>query len=231
MLIKNNLKKLKNIIFPLSSFREKLKWKNQIRIIGKNSEIRSTIFEGFNMIGNSVSLVNCYIGKGSYISHNTRLIGSKIGNYCSIADNVTTGLGHHPLNTISTHPAFFYDTKRQLGWNLFSSTLPLSYDPYKKIGNSKYSTVIGHDVWVGSHVLIMDGISIGTGAVVGAGAVVTKDVPPFAIVAGVPAKIIRYRHKNEDIDAILKSQWWENDPVFLTANIENLEIKGIKFIL
>lgn len=232
MLLIRRLRGISNWIFPLSNFKEKFRLRDKLNIIGKNSTIRKCQFDGYNMIGNNVTLLNCQVGKGTYINHNTRMIGSRIGNYCSIADSVTTGFGHHPLTTVSTHPAFFYDTKNQLGWNLCENNgIKLVYDPYRKAKDSDYITEIGHDVWIGSHVLIMDGVTIGTGAVVGAGAIVTKDVPPYAIVAGIPAKIIRFRHENEDIEILLKSKWWDKDPEALASYIRKETIAGISYTI
>ena len=77
----------------------------------------------------------------------------------------------------------------------------------------------------------MDGVTIGTGAVVGTGSVVTKDVPPYAIVAGVPAKVIRYRHSQEVIDELLKSEWWEKTPIELSEKIDNFDVKSLRFKL
>lgn len=79
--------------------------------------------------------------------------------------------------------------------------------------------------------MIMDGVTIGTGAVVGSGAVVTKDVPPYAIVAGVPAKIIRYRHSPETIEALLKSEWWTKSPEWLAENLNTFKVGNVGFLL
>lgn len=77
----------------------------------------------------------------------------------------------------------------------------------------------------------MDGVTIGTGAVVGAGSVVTKDIPPYAIVVGVPAKIIKYRHSKEQIEELLKSEWWKYDPDWLNSNMDSVNIEGLNFLL
>lgn len=141
------------------------------------------------------------IGKYSYgwqqLCYKETMLG-EMGAFCSIAQNVTIPYGNHPLDTVSTHP-FFYGTI----FGLTDKNIPLAdVAP----GNGK--VVIGHDVWIGTGATILTGITIGTGAVIAAGAVVTKDVPPYAIVGGVPAKIIRYRFDEETIAQLLASKWW-----------------------
>lgn len=221
-----------NILFPLSNFIDKFRSRNLCFYNGEGSIIKNTRFEGHNMIGRKVTLVNCMVGEATYINHNSRLIGSKIGRYCSIADNVYTGFGHHPLDFISTHSSFFYDTTSQLGWSMFKPSAAPTYDPYRHPENDKgYITVIGNDVWIGSHAMIMDGITIGTGAVIGTGSVVTKDVPPYAIVAGVPAKILRYRHPESTINDLLKSEWWKMSFEDLKSNFQKFDINGIPFCI
>ena len=106
-----------------------------------------------------------------------------IGNYCSIARNVSIGLGLHPLNLFSTSPIFY---KRQNALLLDLISKDNEFKEYQPI-------TIGNDVWIGANAIIMDGITIGNGAVIAAGAVVTKNVPAYAIMGGVPAKLIKYR--------------------------------------
>ncbi len=133
------------------------------------------------------------IGAGSYIRSGCELLNVReIGRYCSIGNGVVIGQERtgHPLDWVSTHP--------------FQHT-----DDSKSFSQHREPTVIGHDVWIGREAIIMEGVTLGTGCVVGARAVVTKNVPPFAIVAGVPARVIRMRHSDSVIAALLSSQWWE----------------------
>lgn len=164
-------------------------------------------FTDDSQIGNNSHLfTNCivnhsFIGNYTYIGRNSLIQNAKIGNYCSISHEVICGLGRHPLDLFSTSPVFY---RKNNPLHLQIVDKDIDFEEYLPI-------TIGHDVWIGAHAIIMDGISIGNGAVIAAGAVVTKDVPPYAIVAGIPAKIIKYRSERENQ---LKQQdtWWLCDP-------------------
>lgn len=150
---------------------------------------------------------NVYIGKCTYLSPNT-VIESKvsIGRYCSIAPNVYIAPGEHYISFVTTHPIMFEPYWRKL--------LNIAEKEYyiKKINKSDIETVIGNDVWIGINVTIMRGVRIGDGAVVASGAVVTQDVPPYAVVGGVPARVIKYRFDDETISFLLEQKWW-NQPL------------------
>lgn len=218
-----------NLFYPLRNSVEKLRLSRRCFFRGKYSIVKNTVFEGHNMIGSRVTLIDCKIGIATYINDNSRFFKAKIGNYCSIAENVKSGFGQHPLDRVSTHPAFFYDTRSQLGWKLYDREQCSDYNPFRLSKDGEHLISIGDDVWIGSDVLLMDGVTIGTGAVVAAGAVVTKDVPPYAIVGGVPAKMIRYRHTPDRIEELLKSKWWEKTPKQLREESGEWMIGGLKF--
>ena len=144
---------------------------------------------------------NSQIGAYSYINYKSLVQNATIGNYCSIAHNVSIGLGQHPTNLFSTSP-IFYKIKNALEVKVLS----VDYE-----FNENAPIHIGHDVWVGANAIIMDGVKIGNGAVIAAGAVVTKNVPAYAVVGGVPAKIIKYRFIEEKINKLEESEWWLKD--------------------
>ena len=149
----------------------------------------------------------CEMGEFSYISPGCRAVNpkSKIGKYCSIGTDVQIGVSRHPTNFLSTSPVFYFSRLFEFPSDGVDGLPERLIDPVD----------IGNDVWVGYGALIMDGVKIGDGAIVAAGAVVTKDVPPYAIVGGVPAKIIRYRFDSETIRELLETRWWDRPPEFL----------------
>lgn len=157
------------------------------------------------------------IGVNSYISGEPSIANPKlttIGAYCSIGRNVVIGTSQNPLDRLSTSMFTYYqDTSHNC---LEIEIPPERLKPY----NSAKPVTIGNDVWIGRNAVIMDGVTVGDGAVVGTSAVVTKDVPPYAICVGVPARVIRYRFDEETIARLLKVRWWEFPQEFIAHQLE-----------
>ncbi|MBN2520484.1 MAG: CatB-related O-acetyltransferase [Bacteroidales bacterium] len=184
---------------------------------GKNCIInKRNTYEGYNAIYNNTKVTNSFLGYGSYIASNSNLNYTKIGRFCAVGENVKTFLGIHPSSYfVSIHPAF-YSTKKQAG---FSFVKEDRFQEHKFI-NDSYVVDIGNDVWIGNNVIIMDGIKIGDGAIIATGSIVTSNVPEYAIIAGVPAKIIKYRFEKDQIKFLANFIWWNKDPDWIRNNAE-----------
>jgi acetyltransferase-like isoleucine patch superfamily enzyme len=143
---------------------------------------------------------NCVIDAFSYVSPSCILHAVDIGRYCSIGDGVAI-LSNHPTDRLSTHP-FTYES-------IFSGEYSANAPTLLPFDAKLPRTQIGHDVWIGSNVKLLSGITIGEGCIIGAGSVVTKSISPFSIVGGVPAKLIRMRFDAHLIERIQAIRWWQ----------------------
>jgi acetyltransferase-like isoleucine patch superfamily enzyme len=154
------------------------------------------IFEGCKIYS------NVEIGDHTFINEHTRIDPNttSIGKYCSISHGVKIGLGPHPLTFVSTSPVFYSPSRGYV--------TEKKYDEFAVKGY----TEIGHDVFIAANAIILAGVKVGTGAVVTASSVVVKDVPPYAVVSGNPAKILKYRFQPDEIEKLLASQWWLKSP-------------------
>ena len=199
--------------------------------IFNNVRIVNTFIEDFCVIGDDCDLVdttmseksefgrrnlirNTKIGKGSYTGTNTIIKNADIGKYCSISWNVSVGGGNHDYTNVSMYTDYWY--KRTFGIEI------------KEKKSETLRTVIGNDVWIGSGVNIINGVSIGDGAVIGAGSIVTKDVPPYSIVIGVPGKVYKKRFSDEVIELLEKLKWWNWEEKRIINNIGFLRSKPSK---
>jgi len=142
---------------------------------------------------------NVEFGDFSYTAGYNQFQNAKIGNFVSIASGVRVGPPHHPMDRPSVH--HFTYRRKIYG---FGEDDDLDFLNWRKVQIAE----ISHDVWLGHNAIIMPGIKIGIGAVVGSGAVVTKDVEPYSIVAGVPARMIRKRFSDDVAEKMQKIQWW-----------------------
>lgn len=157
-----------------------------------NSDIHKTA-----KVNSGSTIVDSTIGRYSYTCYDDEIVNCEIGQFCSISDDVVIGGAEHPMDWVSTSPVF-QNVKHSGPKKKFAA---FDFEGIKR-------TVIGNDVWIGKRAIIKAGVHIGDGAVEGSGSVVTKDVPPYAIVGGVPAKVIRYRFDEATINALLENKWW-----------------------
>lgn len=163
---------------------------------------KNCVFEGANRLCKNTRFYGDKMGYGSYIGPNSQICGN-IGRFTSIAPSVGNNPGTHPYKEpfVSCSP-MFYSQMMQNGYTFSDS----SY-----FNENKGPIAIGSDCWIGEKAFLVGGIKINDGAIVLGGAFVAHDVPAYAIVGGVPAKVIGYRYDTETIDFLLKTQWWNND--------------------
>lgn len=168
--------------------------------IGYLNEIRNCNFGSYNSLGERVRLRNVKLEDYSYISYESVVLNATIGKFSSIGPRCQIGLGKHPTNLHSTHP-IFYSSKPPINLSF------LSENRFEEFGHIS----IGNDVWIGANVIVLDGVTIGDGAIVAAGSVVTKNVEPYAIVMGVPAKRSKFRFSETEIKQLKNEEWWNKN--------------------
>lgn len=191
---------------------KRLEYKNKNLKIGYLSSVKECMFGKYNTLYDNVNLNNVTLGDFTYIASNSTVTNTIIGKYCSIGPDCKIGLGKHPSKDfVSTHPIFF-STLKQTQITFCDKNY---FEEFENI-------IIGNDVWIGANSIVLDGIEIGDGAIIAAGSVVNKNVPPYAIVGGIPVKIIKYRFENDEIEKLLELKWWNMD-------IENLKYNYKKF--
>lgn len=144
-------------------------------------------------------LAHTSMGRHSYCGARSHIIHARIGRFCSIANEVIIGTYLHPTNMVSTFPGFYSAVKHTINFREDTTI------------EEKALTTIGNDVWIGTRAVVLGGVTVGDGAIIAAGAVVAKDVEPYSIVGGVPARTIRKRFQPDTIECLLNLRWWDWD--------------------
>ena len=192
----------------------------------RNVLIRETKIGDNSLVGDDSFVTGCEIGENVIVERRNMLFNSKIasrttlgwnntirnaeiGKYCSIAWNCTIGGAEHPLHRLTTS---FFPFDR--GYGIVNDNGSEFHDAYQK------PISIGNDVWIAAGVQVLRGVSVGDGAVLGCGGVVTRDVPPYEIWAGVPARKIGQRFSDEIIEELMKIRWWNLPVDVIACNID-----------
>jgi len=185
---------------------------NQIEdnvVISDLAKVNNSSLKYYSRMKDYSEIHSSYLGEYSYVSQYSIVNKSKIGKFCSVANGSYIGLWEHNTQ-VSTHSFYLYE---------HSGNFVKGCSGYDK---DSVETVLGNDVWIGANAVIMKGVKIGDGAIIGASAVVTKDVEPYSIVVGNPAKVIKYRYPNEDIQWLLQLRWWD----FSRERLKDIVAKG-----
>lgn len=208
---------IKRIAKFLVCLKNKIVFHSRCRIRLSNIFRGKTVFEGKNGLGSSNCIIKSSFGYGTPIGDRNFLDRIKTGRFCSIGSEIKIVSSAHPTEVfVSTHPAFYSHRYNSLSYvckEKFSGIL---------MCDDNFSVVAGNDVWIGDRVLIKGGVRIGDGAVIGMGAVVTKDVPPYAVVGGVPARIIKMRFSENQISELLSQNIWEKPIEWIEENARKI---------
>ena len=162
--------------------------------------VRDSTLGVYTAVGARTSVVETEFGDYSYVVNDSQIIYATVGKFCSIAAQTRINPGNHPLHRAALH----HFTYRSVSYDM-GDTDDGEFFEWRR----EHRVTLGNDVWIGHGAIVLPGVSIGTGAAIGAGAVVTKDIPPFAVAVGVPARVIRYRFPDETQAGLLRVAWWD----------------------
>jgi phosphonate metabolism protein (transferase hexapeptide repeat family) len=168
--------------------------------IDPTAHVRESQLGAWTSVGPRTSIAESTMGDYSYVTGDCSIVYSEIGKFCSIAAQSRLNPGNHPL----WRPALHHFSYRSRSYGLGDDD-DAGFFQWRRDAK----VVLGHDVWIGHGTVVLPGVTIGVGAAVGAGAVVSKDVPPFAVAVGVPAKVIRFRFEEGVRERLLRLAWWD----------------------
>ncbi len=168
-------------------------------MIHPSAQVRDSSFGAYCEVGARTKVAECSFGDYSYIVHDADIIYATVGKFCSIAAHTRINPGNHPLERVALNHFTYRSSAYGMGPD------DAEFFQWRR----DHHITLGHDVWIGHGAIVLPGVNVGTGAAIGAGAVVRRDVPPFAIVVGVPGRVLRYRFAPEIIAALERIAWWD----------------------
>jgi phosphonate metabolism protein (transferase hexapeptide repeat family) len=186
--------------------------------VHSSSSLRDTKLGQFTDVAERVILAECEVGDFTYIERHVEAIYTTIGKFCAVAANARLNALNHPMDRISQHKI----TYRPNEYFVFAKV-----DKAFREKRQNACVTIGNDVWIGHGAIILPGLSIGHGAVIAAGAVVTKNVDPYAIVAGVPSKRIKWRFEKSISERIIALGWWDWEQEKLMAAVADMQTLSV----
>ena len=187
--------------------RTKWRYPNTTFATGVNADDKCAFEEGV-IVHRHTELSRASIGAYSYVGRDSILWNCTIGRFCSIGPEVRIGLGIHPVRgMISTYPGFYSDRP----------SVPIKFRSDNSVIEHRL-VAVGNDVWIGARAMLIDGVKVGDGAVIAAGSIVTRDVPPYCVVAGIPAKVVRRRFTEEQALRLVAFAWWNRGIEFCSQH-------------
>jgi phosphonate metabolism protein (transferase hexapeptide repeat family) len=180
--------------------------------IHPTASVRDSRLGAWTEVGARTTLAEVEMGDYSYVVHDAQIIYATIGKFCSIASHTRVNPGNHPLERVALNHFTYRASAYGLGPD------EAGFFDWRR----RHRVTLGHDVWLGHGVIVLPGVSIGTGAAIGAGAVVTKDIPPFAVAVGNPARVIRFRFPADIRAALMEIAWWDWPRERLSAALEDI---------
>lgn len=180
--------------------------------IHPTASVRDSRLGAWTEVGARSTLAEVEMGDYSYVVHDAQIIYATIGRFCSIASHARVNPGNHPLERVALNHFTYRASAYGLGPD------EAGFFDWRR----RHRVTLGHDVWLGHGVIVLPGITIGSGAAIGAGAVVTKDIPPFAVAVGNPARVIRFRFPEAVREALLGIAWWDWPRERLAAALEEI---------